>query len=462
MINNDCICALATASGVGALGVIRISGENSIKITNNIFHGKNLENVDSHSIHYGYIKDNEEIIDEVMISIFHAPKTFTTENSAEISFHGSPHIARRILQVLTKNGARIAKPGEFTLRAFINGRIDLSQAESVADLISSENESSRKIALNQLRGGISSEISLLRDSLLNFASLVELELDFSEEDVEFADRSSLLKLITKIEEKLKSLIDGFKYGNAIKNGIPVAIIGKPNAGKSTLLNSLLKEERAIVSEIEGTTRDTIEEILNIEGNSFRLIDTAGLRKTNDKIEALGIEKTREKAQQADIIIYLIDIASNDISEDLELVKNLLNNKTKLIICLTKIDEYNSDNTYIIEKNINDNFSNDFHLIKISALKNINIHELKNELCNYINFLNFDKDNTLITNERHFEALKKTEQSLQNVKNSIFRNITTELLAYELRQSIEYLGEITGEVSNDEILGNIFSKFCIGK
>jgi len=462
MLNNDCICALATASGIGALGVIRISGKDAIKIVNSIFHGKNLEKTTSHSIHYGYIIDNKEIIDEVMISIFHAPKTFTTENSAEISFHGSPHIAKRILQVLTENGARIAKPGEFTLRAFINGRIDLSQAESIADLISSENESSRKIALKQLRGGVSNEISSLRNDLLNFASLMELELDFSEEDVEFADRSALLKLITKIEEKLKSLIEGFKYGNAVKNGIPVAIIGKPNAGKSTLLNSLLKEERAIVSEIEGTTRDTIEEIINIDGYSFRLIDTAGLRETNNKIEALGIEKTKEKAQKADIIIYLIDITSNDISEDIKLIKNTINNKIKLIICFTKIDEYNSDNIDIIEKKLNNDILHDFNIIKISALKNINIKELKSELSNYINSLNFGENNIIITNERHFEALKKSKQSLQNVKESIFQNITTELLAYELRQSIEYLGEITGEVSNDEILGNIFSKFCIGK
>jgi len=462
MINNDCICALATANGIGALGVIRVSGTNSIKIVNSIFHGKNLEKVASHSIHYGYIKDSEEIIDEVMVSIFHAPKTFTTENSVEISFHGSPHIAKRILQVLTKNDTRIAKPGEFTLRAFINGRIDLSQAESVADLISSENESSRKIALNQLRGGISNEISLLRADLLNFISLIELELDFSEEDIEFADRSALLKLITKIEEKLKSLIDGFKYGNAVKNGIPVAIIGKPNAGKSTLLNSLLKEDRAIVSEIEGTTRDTIEEILNIDGHSFRLIDTAGLRETNNKIEALGIEKTKEKAQKADIIIYLIDITSNDLSEDIKLIKNIINKKIKLIICLTKIDEYIYDNIDIIEKNLNSNILHDFNITKISALKNINIKDLKSELSNYINSLNFGENNTIITNERHFEALKKSKQSLQNVKESIFQNITTELLAYELRQSIEHLGEITGEVSNDEILGNIFSKFCIGK
>jgi len=463
MVNDECICALATASGIGALGVIRISGKNSIKIVNNIFQGKNLEKVASHSIHYGYIKDNNEIIDEVMVSVFHSPKTFTTEESVEISFHGSPHIAKRILQTLVKNGARMAKPGEFTLRAFINGRIDLSQAESVADLISSENESSRKVALNQLKGGISNEISSLRKDLLNFVSLIELELDFSEEDVEFADRSELLKLINKIEQKLNSLINGFKYGNAIKNGIPVAIIGKPNAGKSTLLNSLLKEERAIVSEIEGTTRDTIEEIINIDGHSFRLIDTAGLRKTDNRIEALGIEKTKEKVQKADIVVYLIDSKTDNILEDLDLIKSLPNNSnTKLIICFTKIDEYNSDNISYIEEKIKDAVTHDFDFIKISALKNINITDLKNELSNYINSINISENNVIITNERHFEALSKSKKSLQNVKNSILQNITTELLAYELHESIKYLGEITGEVSNDEILENIFSKFCIGK
>jgi len=462
MVNDDCICALATANGVGALGVIRVSGRNTIKIVNTVFQGKNLEKVTSHSIHYGYIKDDEEIIDEVMVSIFHAPRTFTTEESAEISFHGSPYIARRILQTLTKNGVRIAKPGEFTLRAFINGRIDLSQAESVADLISSENESSRKIALNQLKGGISYEISSLRSELLNFVSLVELELDFSEEDVEFADRSTLLSLVTKIEEKLRLLIEGFRYGNAVKNGIPVAIIGKPNAGKSTLLNSLLKEERAIVSKIAGTTRDTIEEILNIDGHSFRLIDTAGLRKTDNEIEALGIEKTKEKAQQADIIIYLIDITDDNISEDLELIKNLSNNDNKLIVCFTKIDKSDSNISHNIEQKIEDIISHNFSFLRISAIKNINIEKLKIELSNYVNYLNFSKNDTVITNERHFEALKKAKQSLYNVKKTISQKITTELLAYELHQSIEYLGEITGEVSNDEILENIFSKFCIGK
>jgi tRNA modification GTPase trmE len=283
-MNQDTICALATANGIGALGIIRLSGQEAVSIAQKSFKGKNLEKQKSHTVHYGYIVDGEEIIDEIMVSVFLAPKTFTTENVVEISFHGSPFIGKRILEVLIKNGARMAKAGEFTMRAFMNGRIDLSQAEAIADIIASENEASRKVAINQLKGGITNEISILRTDLLNFVSLIELELDFAEEDVEFADRTALIGLLKRIEEKLRSLIESFQYGNAVKNGVAVAILGKPNAGKSTLLNALLKEERAIVSNIAGTTRDTIEELLHIKGNAFRLIDTAGLRETTDEIE----------------------------------------------------------------------------------------------------------------------------------------------------------------------------------
>lgn len=461
-MNHDTICALATANGIGAIGIIRVSGNGSFKIVNRIFEGKNLEKVESHTVHYGFIKDENETIDEVMISVFHAPKTFTTENSVEISFHGSPYIGKKILEALINNGARIAKAGEFTMRAFMNGRIDLSQAESIADLIASENEASRKVALNQLKGGISNEISFLRNDLLNFTSLIELELDFAEEDVEFADRTALTSLLKKIEDKLISLIDIFQYGNAIKNGTAVAIIGKPNAGKSTLLNALLKEERAIVSNIAGTTRDTIEEVLHIKGHAFRLIDTAGLRETADEIEAIGVKKAREKVENAEILVYLADAGTEDFSEDIEMIKSLLRDDLKLIICATKIDEVIPTQYEKLEQIFRNGISTDFDFIKISAVENQNIQDLKNELSSYVEHLKSEEGNVVITNQRHYEALQKSLNSVRRVEDAVSSQITTELLAYELRNALEYLGEISGEFTNDEVLGNIFSKFCIGK
>ena len=461
-MNQDTICALATANGIGAIGIIRVSGNQSFEIVNKIFEGKNLEKVDSHTVHYGFIKDEDETIDEVMISVFHAPKTFTTENSVEISFHGSPYIGKKILEILIKNGARMAKAGEFTMRAFMNGRIDLSQAESIADLIASENEASRKVALNQLKGGISNEISFLRNDLLNFTSLIELELDFAEEDVEFADRTALKSLLYKIEDKLNSLIESFQYGNAIKNGTAVAIIGKPNAGKSTLLNALLKEERAIVSNIAGTTRDTIEEILHIKGHAFRLIDTAGLRETADEIEAIGVKKAKEKVENAEILVYLADAGTEDLSEDVEMIKSLLRDDLKLIICATKIDEVVPTHYEKLEQIFRNNISTDFDFIKISAVENQNIQDLKNELSSYVEHLKSEEGNVVITNQRHYEALRKSLNSVKQVDEAVTSQITTELLAYELRIALEHLGEISGEFTNDEVLGNIFSKFCIGK
>lgn len=461
-MNQDTICALATANGIGAIGIIRVSGNESFEIVNKIFDGKNLEKVESHTVHYGFIKDKNETIDEVMISVFHAPKTFTTENSVEISFHGSPYIGKKILEVLIENGARMAKAGEFTMRAFMNGRIDLSQAESIADLIASENEASRKVALNQLKGGISNEISFLRNDLLNFTSLIELELDFAEEDVEFADRTALKSLLQKIEDKLISLIDSFQYGNAIKNGTAVAIIGKPNAGKSTLLNALLKEERAIVSNIAGTTRDTIEEILHIKGHAFRLIDTAGLRETVDEIEAIGVKKAKEKVENAEILVYLADAGTEDFSEDIEMIKSLLREDLKLIICATKIDEVIPTQYEKLEQIFRIEIFTEFDFIKISAVENQNIQDLKNELSSYVEHLKSEEGNVVITNQRHYEALQKSLNSVKRVDEAVSSQITTELLAYELRNALEYLGEISGEFSNDEVLGNIFSKFCIGK
>lgn len=471
-MKQDTICALATANGIGAIGIIRVSGEDAIAIVNKIFEGKNLEKVDSHTVHYGFIIDKAEstpdfglqtsdYIDEVMVSVFKAPKSFTTENSVEISFHGSPHIAQKILEVLLKNGARMAKAGEFTMRAFMNGRIDLSQAEAIADIISSENEASRKVALNQLKGGISQEISILRGDLLNFTSLIELELDFSEEDVEFADRTAMLNLIQNLTSKLKDLVDSFQYGNAIKSGVAVAIIGKPNAGKSTLLNALLKEERAIVSDIAGTTRDTIEEVLHIKGNAFRLIDTAGLRETTDEIERIGVAKAKEKVTQADVLVYLVDANSNNFSEDFSLLKSLIREDLKVIICATKIDEVIPSQYERIEDLFRKEIVFDFDFIKISAVENQNIQELKNELSSYVEHLK-SESNVVITNQRHYEAFQKSLDAVKKVEEAISHKISTELLAYELRNALEHLGEISGEFTNDEVLGNIFSKFCIGK
>lgn len=461
-MNNDTICALATANGVGALGIIRVSGNDALSVVQKSFPAKNLNKQKSHTIHYGYFVDGEEAIDEVMLSIFLAPKSFTTENSVEIAFHGSPHIGKRILETLIKNGARMAKAGEFTLRAFINGRIDLSQAEAIADVIASENEASRKVAINQLKGGITNEISFLRTDLLNFVSLIELELDFAEEDVEFADRSALNQLLDKIELKLNSLIESFQYGNAIKNGTAVAIIGKPNAGKSTLLNALLKEERAIVSNIAGTTRDTIEEILHIKGHAFRLIDTAGLRETVDEIEAIGVKKAKEKVENANILVYLADAATENFSEDIEMIKSLLRDDLKLIICTTKIDEVIPTQYEKVEDIFRNEISQEFDFIKISAVENQNIQDLKNELSSYVEQLKSAENNVVITNQRHFEALQKSLDAVNKVKEAVTFQISTELLAYELRNALEHLGEISGEVTNDEVLGNIFSKFCIGK
>lgn len=356
----------------------------------------------------------------------------------------------------------MAKAGEFTMRAFMNGRIDLSQAESIADLIASENEASRKVALNQLKGGISKEISLLRHDLLNFTSLIELELDFAEEDVEFADRAALKNLIDHLKTKLGSLLESFRYGNAVKNGTAVAIIGKPNAGKSTLLNTLLKEERAIVSNIAGTTRDTIEEVLHIKGHPFRLIDTAGLRDTADEIEAIGVRKAREKVAGADVLVYLADAGTEDFAQDIDMIRSLWHDGVALIICLTKIDEVIPTKLDAVEQVFRGALDYPFDFIKISAIENRNIQELKNELSSFVEELQSEEGNVVITNQRHFEALQKSLDSVVRVEEAVQSQITTELLAYELRNALEQLGEISGEFTNDEVLGNIFSKFCIGK
>ncbi len=450
---DETICALATPEGVGALGIIRISGKDAISLVSEIFDGKKLIEQATHTVHLGKIKDGENILDEVLATIFIAPKSFTGENSVELSCHGSPFIQQKIVELLVKKSCRLAKPGEFTLRAFLNKRLDLSQAEAVADLIASQSAESHRTAMMQMRGGFSNEISILRERLLNFASLIELELDFAEEDVEFANRNELKTFVENIQSIINSLLATFKYGNAIKNGIPTVIVGKPNAGKSTLLNALINEERAIVSEIAGTTRDSIEEIFVIDGILFRLIDTAGIRQhSNDTIEKIGIKRTYEKIEKASIIIYLFDASTSsetEIKNELKLFENInavvipVANKTDLLPINSQL------------------FKVSDLQIEISSLKKIGIENLKSKLKDIVS-KDKVKNDIIVTNIRHFEALKNTNDSLESVLNGIEINITTELLAFDIRKAIFHLGEITGEITTDDLLANIFSKFCIGK
>lgn len=462
MIQNDTICATATAQGIGALGIIRVSGQDAVSISNQIFKGKDLTKVESHTVNYGFIIDSkleiqnsEAIVDEVMVSVFIAPKTFTAEDLVEISCHGSPYIQQQIIGLLIKNGARLALPGEFTQRAFLNGRIDLSQAEAVADLIAAENKASHEIALNQMRGGISSELQILREQLINFTALIELELDFSEEDVEFANRQELNDLIQNLKNNIQNLLQTFEYGNAIKNGVPVAIIGKPNAGKSTLLNALLNEERAIVSDIPGTTRDTIEETMTIDGITFRFIDTAGIRETVDTIESIGVGKAKEKVEQAKIIIHLYE-------EDLDILKELKPIlKDKIVFnLLSKIDKNDwANDRYEISL-----FENhpDYHHFGISVKSGFNLGLLKQKLVQSIKS-GIDENAVIITNLRHKEALQNAFDSLENVSSGMRMGLTGDLLAFHLRDTLKHIGSITGHIDVDQdILGTIFGKFCIGK
>ena len=449
-MDSSTIIALATPQGVGAIGVIRLSGCNAITITQSVWRGKDLTAQPSHTIHYGHIVDGDKELDEVMVSLFRAPKSFTTEDVIEISCHGSPFILEQILQLLINKGARMAEPGEFTLRAFLNGRIDLSQAEAVADLIASNSAASHDIAIKQIRGGFANQIRDLRAQLVNFASLIELELDFSEEDVEFVHRDELVKIIDKIKAVLRPLIESFKLGNVIKNGVNVVIAGRPNAGKSTLLNTLLNEERAIVSHIAGTTRDTIEEVLNIDGVLFRFIDTAGLRVTDDSIEAMGVQKSMEKIDQADLVVYLYDVNTTSENELKTEVEKLNVERDKLLVVGNKAD---------LAKSVENKAGADLF---ISAKDKVGMIELKQAFIDKVLDKTLASQNTIVANIRHYEALKNAYRSLDEVLVGIENHITTDLIAFELRQALEYLGEISGEVTNDEILGNIFSKFCIGK
>ena len=452
---NDTICALATPAGLGAIGVIRLSGTHAIAIANQCFAGKNLTTVASHTAHFGRLVQAEEIIDEVLATVFVEPKSYTGENTVEISCHGSTYIQQRILEVLINAGARLAQPGEFTLRAFLNGKLDLTQAEAVADLIASNSEMSHKTAMNQMRGGFSKEIAMLREKLINFASLIELELDFSEEDVEFASRPELQTLVSNLHKMLLQLVETFKMGNAIKNGVPTVIVGKPNAGKSTLLNALIKEDRAIVSAIAGTTRDTIEESFTLGGIVYRLIDTAGIREhTADLIESIGIEKTYEKIKQASIIIYLFDALETDLDSLSKALAEFDNLEATVIPVANKIDLGN-------EQDFKAKFSSLPELIYLSSKAQSGLNQLYARLQEVVSKDKVSND-VIITNLRHYQALSEAAQALEQVLQSMQQNRKTELLAFDIRKAIFHLGEITGEITNDDLLANIFSKFCIGK
>ena len=468
MISQDTIVALASPSGAGAIAVIRVSGVQAITIGSLIFQsisGKDLNKQKTHTLHLGHIVDENKVIDQVLVSIFKGTQSYTGENTIEISCHGSTFIQQQIIQLLLRKGCRMAQAGEFTLRSFLNGKMDLSQAEAVADLISSDNEASHQIAMQQMRGGFSNEISKLREELLNFASLIELELDFAEEDVEFADRTQFEALLNRIEFVLKRLIDSFAVGNVIKNGIPVAIVGEPNVGKSTLLNALLNDERAIVSEIAGTTRDTIEDELVIEGIGFRFIDTAGIRETTDIIESIGIKKTFEKIEQAQVVLFLIDSLQliidfkNTVKIEIEKIKNQFPQKP-LIVVTNKIDKLNLEQRILFDTQLS--IINYPILIEISAKEKQGINDLKNQLLSFVNTGALRNNETIITNTRHYDSLLKALDEIQKVKFGLQSNLSSDLMAIDIKQALYYFGEITGEVTNDELLGNIFANFCIGK
>ncbi|MCB9426289.1 MAG: tRNA uridine-5-carboxymethylaminomethyl(34) synthesis GTPase MnmE [Flavobacteriales bacterium] len=460
MIPQDTIVALATPSGAGAIAIIRISGNNAIVIGQSVFksiHNKDLTQQKSHTIHLGHIVDKAREIDQVLVSLFKGPNSYTGEDTIEISCHGSTYIQQQIIQLILQQGARTAEPGEFTLRAFLNGKIDLSQAEAVADLIASDNEAAHQIAMQQMRGGFSSEIAKLREELLNFASLIELELDFAEEDVEFADRSQFIELLDRIEMVLKRLIDSFAVGNVIKNGIPVAIVGEPNVGKSTLLNALLNEERAIVSDIAGTTRDTIEDELIINGIGFRFIDTAGIRDTVDVVESIGIKKTFEKIEQAQVVLLLQNAEELEI-QNLKFEIEKLKNQYPLKVILTIINKTDKLSDFEIS-NFKSQISN---LIFISAKNKTGIDELKEKLISFVNTGALRNNETIVTNTRHYDSLLKALEEIQKVKEGTESNLSSDLLAIDIREALYHFGSITGEVTNDELLGNIFANFCIGK
>ena len=457
MINDETIIALATPSGMGAISVIRISGSKAISITEKLFKPKGnkiLSKQKSHTVHLGNLMKNNFVLDEVLVTIFNGPNSYTGEDTIEISCHGSTYIQQKIIDLYIENGIRVASPGEFTLRAFLNGKMDLNQAEAVADLIASENEGSHNLAIQQMKSGFSNDLKKLRSELLHFSSMIELELDFSQEDVEFAERNEFKKLINKITKELGDLINSFSSGNVLKNGIAVAIAGKPNAGKSSLLNTLLNEDKAIVSNIPGTTRDSIEDSLIIDGIKFRFTDTAGLRKTDDVIESKGIEKTKEKIRQAKILIYLFDVNDTNLDEINSDIESFKRKDLSVILVRNKVDlEIVSKDLFKELKNLN--------FLEISANDNNSINILKNKLLDEVNILNPHTD-TIVSNSRHYQALINAMTAIKDVSNGLESNISGDLLSIDIRKSIEHLAEITGEITNDDVLGNIFSNFCIGK
>lgn len=465
MTHQDTIVALATPAGAGAIAVIRLSGVKALDIATQIFEsvsGKTLKLQQTHTVHLGHIKDGKRVIDEVLATVFKNPNSYTGEDTVEFSCHGSSFIQQEIIQLCLRKNARMATPGEFTLRSFLNGKMDLSQAEAVADLIASDSEASHQLAIQQMRGGFSSEIAALREELLNFASLIELELDFAEEDVAFANRDDFQKLITKISFVLKRLIDSFATGNVLKNGIPVAIVGQPNVGKSTLLNALLNEQRAIVSDIAGTTRDTIEDEISIGGIGFRFIDTAGIRETKDTIEGLGIKKTFEKIEQAQVIIFLLDSTAivtqeNGIANlqiEIGKIKNKYPQKALLVVA-NKADMIPSKEKTLLKERLDS-------LQFIAAKTGDGLEELQTRLLEFVNTGALKNNQTIVTNSRHYDALLKALKEIQSVQEGIDAGISGDLMAIDIRQALYYFGEITGEITNDDLLGNIFANFCIGK
>ena len=465
MTHHDTIVALATPSGAGAIAVIRLSGEKAINIATQIFEsvsGKELTKQKTHTVHLGHIKDGSRILDEVLATVFKNPNSYTGEDTVEFSCHGSSFIQQEIIQLCLRKNARMATPGEFTLRSFLNGKMDLSQAEAVADLISSDSAASHQLAIQQMRGGFSSEIAALREELLNFASLIELELDFAEEDVAFANRDDFQKLITKISFVLKRLIDSFATGNVLKNGIPVAIVGQPNVGKSTLLNALLNEQRAIVSDIAGTTRDSIEDEISIGGIAFRFIDTAGIRETTDTIESLGIKKTFEKIDQAQVVVFLIDSSRLFLGEkailNLQIEIGKIKNKypqKALIVVANKADTITSKEKTQLKDSIDS-------LQLIAAKTGQGVEDLKTSLLEFVNTGALKNNQTIVTNTRHYDALLKALEEINRVQEGIDEGLSGDLMAIDIRQALYYFGEITGEITNDDLLGNIFANFCIGK